>query len=192
MRIAVSGSHSTGKSTLVAAFLEKRQHYLHEPEAFEVLADEIALTPSEGPEPEGLAALLTYTVAVLSTHRPGASVIFERSPVDYLAYAAASRSMAATERTEFMRLHVPRVRDAVRRLDLIVLLPVSSEGPIASRPGEDESFRDRVDDRLRQALLDDDYALFEGPDAPKVLELSPFPGRQLAELMQRTEVGEGR
>ena len=190
MRVAVSGSHSSGKSTLVAAFVAKRPQYVYEPEAYEVLADDIALMSSEGPDPEGLTALLEYTASVLANHRRGASVIFERSPVDYLAYAAASRSMTPSERAEFMRAHVPTVRDSVRNLDMIVLLPVSSKGPIASRPGENESFRERVDEELRRALIDDDYDLFAGRDAPVVLELSPFPEQQLAELMRRTEFGD--
>lgn len=188
MRVAVSGSHGTGKSTLIGAFAAKRPQYAYEPEAYEVLADDIALIPSEGPDAEGLAALLEHTASVLANHRRAASVIFERSPVDYLAYAAATRSMTASERAEFMGAYVPTVRDSVRNLDLIVLLPVSSEGPIASPPGEGERFRKRVDDKLRRALIDDDYELFVGRDAPVVLELSPFPDQQLAELMRLTEV----
>ena len=173
---------------LIAAFVEKCPQYVYEPEAYEVLADDITLTSSEGPDSEGLAALLRYTISVIAHHRRGASVIFERSPVDYLAYAAATRSMAASERTEFLRLHVPAVRASVRNLDMIVLLPVSSKGHIVSRPGENERFRNRVDDELRRALIDDDYDLFEGRDAPLVLELSPSPDRQLAELMRRVEI----
>lgn len=49
MRVAVSGSHSTGKSTLIDAFLEKNPHYLDAPEAFETLADDIELASSENP-----------------------------------------------------------------------------------------------------------------------------------------------
>ena len=189
MRVAVSGSHSTGKSTLIAAFVAKRPQYVYEPEAYEVLADDIALMSSEGPSPEGLSALLEYTASVLARYRRGAAVIFERSSVDYLAYAAAARSTSAAERDEFMRAQVPTVRASVRNLDLIVLLPVSSKGPIGPRPDEDERFRERVDDKLRRALFDDDYDLFAGREAPDVLELSPFPDQQLAELMRRTEVG---
>ena len=188
MRVAVSGSHSTGKSTLIGAFAAKRPEYAYEPEAYEVLADDIALISSEGPDPEGLAALLEYTASVLTNHGRGASVIFERSPVDYLAYAAATRSMTTSERAEFMGAHVPTVRDSVRNLEMIVLLPVSSKGHIVSRPGEDERFRKRVDDELRRALIDDDYELFVGRDAPVVLELSPFPDQQLVELMRLTEI----
>jgi hypothetical protein len=188
MRVAVSGSHSTGKSTLIAAFVAKRPHYAYEPEAYEVLADDIPLTSAEGPELEGLTALLQYTVSVLANYGRGASVIFERSPVDYLAYAAAARSMAATERKNFIRGSLPMVRDSVRNLDMIVLLPVSNKEHIGSRPGEDEYFRKRVDDMLRRALIEDAYDLFEGCDVPLVVELSPSPDRQLTELMRRTEV----
>lgn len=185
MKIAVSGSHSTGKSTLVAAFAAQRPHFVCEPEAYEILADEITLMPSEGPDVESLAALIEYTASMIADHRADSSVIFERSPVDYLAYAAASRSITASEREDLFSAQIPAIRDAVRELDLVVLLPVSSQGPIASRPGDDEAFRERVDDELRRALLDDDYDLFGDPDAPLVVELSPDPDRQLAELLRR-------
>lgn len=185
MRIAVSGSHGTGKSTLIAAFLTQSPSYLHEPEAFEVLADEISLLPSEGPDLDGLTALLDYTLTALANHPRGACVIFERSPVDYLAYAAATEALTDSERTDFLDTHVSAVRAAVRALDLIVLLPVSSQGPIGARPGEDESFRERVDEELRRALLDDEYDLFDADGGPVVVELSPSPEHQLAELLRR-------
>lgn len=178
MRVAVSGSHSTGKSTLIATFVEKCPQYVYEPEAYELLADDIALTSSEGPDAEGLAALLEYTMSVIANYRYGASVILERSPVDYLAYAEATRSMPDTARADFLRTHLPMVRKSVRNLDLIVLLPVSSKGPMASRPGENEGFRNRVDDILRRALIDDDYDLFVDRDTPLVAELSPLPDRK--------------
>ena len=49
MRIAVSGSHSVGKSTLIAGFLSRHPEYAHEPEAFEVLADDVELARSPVP-----------------------------------------------------------------------------------------------------------------------------------------------
>lgn len=184
MRIAVSGSHSTGKSTLIEAFLAERPHYAHEPEAYELLADEISMTPAEGPDFEGLTALIELTVLVLANYQPGDAVIFERSPVDYLAYAAVTHGMTRAERQDLLDTHLPTVQDAVRQLDLIVLLPVSSRG-VAGREGEDEGFRQRVDEALRQALVDDDYDLFSDHGAAVVLELSPSPGEQLAELLRR-------
>jgi len=190
MRVAVSGSHSTGKSTLIAAFVERRSEYVYEPEAYETLADDIALTSSEGPTPEGLECLLQYTVSALASHGPGACAVFERSPVDYIAYAAASRATWSSQAvSEFLRAHVPVVRASVRNLDLIALLPVSDTGPITPRTDEDERFRKRVDERLRRALIDDDYHLFGDSDSPLVVELSPLPARQLTDLVRLTKVG---
>jgi hypothetical protein len=186
VRIAVSGSHSTGKSTLIAAFLAKCPGYLHEPEAFESLADDVELTSSEGPTAEGLQALLERTLSSLALHAPGTFVVFERSPVDYLAYATAGRSSWPTDSVaSFLAEFVPRVRAAVRSLDLIVFLPVSPTG-VPSRPGESAGFRRRVDAALQRALLDDDYDLFGDPESPRVIELSPSPDRQLAELIRLT------
>jgi hypothetical protein len=185
--VAVSGSHNTGKSTLIAAFVERRPEYIHEPEAYEVLADDVALTSSEGPTPEGLESLLQYTASAVAGHAPGACVIFERSPVDYLAYAAASRgAWSSRSATDFLRTYVPVVWASVRNLDLIALLPVSHGSPIPPRADEDERFRRRVDERLRRALIDDDYDLFGDADSPRVVELSPLPDRQLTELIRLT------
>src|SRR5688500_6223473 len=112
MRIAGSGSHSTGKSTLIAAFLDARPEYSYEPEAYEALADDITLTSSGGPDAEGLELLLEYSVSAVAAALPGARVVFERSPVDYLAYAAASRrSWPPGAAAEFIRAHAPVVRD---------------------------------------------------------------------------------
>ena len=188
MRLAVSGSHSTGKSGLVAAFVKRRPQYVYEPEAFETLADDIDLTSSEGPTPEGLQSLLEYTAATVALHAPGACVIHERSPVDYLAYAVASRgtwSRAAI--AGFLAANVPVVRAALRYLDMIVFLPVSPRGPIGPRAGEDLRFRRRVDERMRRALLDDEYDLFGDGTLPRVVELSALPERQLSEMIRLAE-----
>ena len=77
MRVAVSGSHSTGKSTLIAAFVDLRPQYLYEPEAYETLADDVALTAAEGPSPDGLQrarALADQSLRIamsLASRRPG-------------------------------------------------------------------------------------------------------------------------
>lgn len=190
MRLAISGSHGTGKSTLIAAFAKRCPRYACEPEAFETLGDEIDLSESGGPTAEGLHALLEYTARAVAAHGRDARVVHERSPVDYLAYAAASRrSWPKGEVGRFLAIHVPIVRACLRHLDRIAFLPVSPDGP--GRPGEDARFRRRVDEHLRRALIDDDYDLFAGRDSPRVVELSPLPERQLAELLRLTSSDRG-
>jgi hypothetical protein len=183
VRVAVSGSHGTGKSTLIAAFLARCPEYLHEPEAFETLGDDVDLD-GDTPTPEGLQLLLEHTGLVVARHPAGARVIHERSPADYLGYAAASgRSWTPEAVSRFLAEQVPAVRGALRHLDLIVLLPVTA----AARAGEGVRFRRRVDEHLRRALLDDEYDLFGGGAAPRVVELPASPERQLAQLLRLTD-----
>jgi AAA domain-containing protein len=186
MRLAVSGSHGTGKSTLIAAFLEKRPEYRHEPEAFETLGDDVELGDSGEPTVDGLRTLLEYTVSAVESRVSDACVVFERSPVDYLAYVAASReARRGSTAAEFLSAHVPIVKSSLRALELIAYLPVSRG--FEGRPGEDAGFRRRVDLCLRRALLEDEYDLLDDPGAPRVVELPPQPERQLAELIRLTE-----
>src|SRR5262245_11644280 len=166
MRLAVSGSHGTGKSTLIAAFLSKRPEYRHEPEAFETLGDDVELTESGEPTADGLRALLEYAVAAVESRASDACVVFERSPVDYLAYVAASREARRRgTAAEFLSAHAPIVKASLRALELIAYLPVSPDG-FELRPGEDAGFRRRVDRCLRRALLEDEYDLLADPEAP--------------------------
>ena len=182
MRVAVSGSHSVGKSTLVAGFLGRHPDYAHEPEAFEVLADDIELTRSGAPTPEGLLKLLSYTVAAVQSRAALAHVMFERSPVDYLAYAAASgQAWQPGEAREFLRAQKPIVRKSIRELDLIAYLPLPTDESVRRR-GEDKRIRRRVDAWLRRALLDDEYELFADGRPPRVVALPPNPEKQLGEL----------
>src|SRR5262249_26012746 len=148
MRFAVSGSHRTGKTTLIAAFLGRRPEYVHEPEAFETLADEIELLDGGVPTPEGLRALLDYTIAVLDSRASQADVVFERSPVDYLAYAAASRAAwPAASQGDFQKACVPLVRASLRRLELIAYVPLPPKGAVRLDADESPRFRKRVDER---------------------------------------------
>jgi hypothetical protein len=67
VRVAVSGSHSVGKSTLIAAFLSRHPEYAHEPEAPEFAARPRCPRPDRGterrrPKPRNREALLTVPV----------------------------------------------------------------------------------------------------------------------------------
>lgn len=188
-RVAISGSHSVGKSTLIAAFLSAHPNYLHEPEAFETLGDDIDLTDSGIPTSEGLRALLAYTVSAVESHGSYDSVIFERSPVDYLAYAAAAgRAWTAGEVEEFMVASVPIVRASIRHLDLIAYLPIPSD-PLIRRGGEHPKFRRGVDTWLKRMLLDDERELFDGDPRPFVVELPATLDDQLRRLDELTSCG---
>jgi len=182
MRVAIAGSHSVGKTALISGFLSFHPEYVHEPEAFETLGDDVELTESGAPTADGLVLLLNYTLASVEGRAGQDRVIFERSPVDYLAYAAASvGAWHSDEIRGFLRAQRPRVRESLRHLDLIAYLPIPTTG-IVRRRGESKAFRRRVDACLRRALLEDRYRVFVDGRRPGIVALPPGPGEQLREL----------
>lgn len=182
MRVAVSGTHGVGKSTLIAAFLGRHPGYAHEPEAFEVLGDDVELTESGAPSPDGLRMLLEYTLSALQARATEPDFVSERCPIDYLAYAAASGSAwQPGERQDFLATHSPSVRSSLRGLDLVAYLPFSARAP-ARRRGEDGRLRRRVDLWLRRILLDDALELFADGRPPRVAELPAALDAQLRSL----------
>jgi hypothetical protein len=186
MRVAVSGSHGTGKTTLIGRFLQRCPDFAHEPEAYETIGDDVDLTDAGVPTPDGLRSLLEYTIAALEGRAAGTRVVFERSPADYLAYAAASRgAWRSHEIQEFIATWAPLVRASMRQLDLVAYLPLSAAGA-GPRRGENEGFRRRVDVSLRRILLDDEYGIFAEGRTARVIALPSAPDAQLAALVHHT------
>ena len=184
MKVAISGAHGVGKSTLIASFLDKRPEFTLESEPFEALADDIEMDVEQGPDLDDLAVLLAHSLATLNATAEGTPTIYERCPVDYLAYAAATRTAPKPLRRNFIETHLSRVRDAVHRLDVLVLVPLSPL--IAPREHESVRLRRSVDRAFHAILVDDEHDLFGGAATPEVLSLGPDPSRWLDVLMRVT------
>lgn len=169
MRVAISGTHCSGKSTLVDAFLLSHGDYVHEPEAYEALQGVYGEAFAAEPSADDFYRQLEYNVARLHRYRVGDRVIFERSPVDYLAYLLALRDLDRdTADAQLAERSIGVVRGAVALLDLIVFLPASGWGG-GVPDSEDPELRRIVDDRLDGILIDDDFDMFTA-SCPSVLE----------------------
>ena len=132
MRIAVAGTHCSGKSTLIADFLAAHPEFLHEPEPFEWLGD------------SDFHHQLEVSVERLAQYAPGTRVIAERSPLDFVAYLAAQGERV----DEAMEL----ATEGMAHVDLLVVLPL--DGSIDCPEDEDLELREAMNDELL-ALVDD-------------------------------------
>jgi len=119
MRIAVSGTHGVGKSTLIDEFLQKHPEFVHEPEPYTVLVEDWGEEFSAEPCVEDFLRQLEFNIERLNQHAANENVIYERSPVDFLAYIHVLDPQAAETLLE-------SVSDAMQHLDLIVYLPLES------------------------------------------------------------------
>ena len=67
MRIAVSGTHCMGKSTLIEDFIQKHPHYTHIIEPYHQLEDEASMELAVEPSFESLLEQLEYIPKQIQT-----------------------------------------------------------------------------------------------------------------------------
>ncbi len=169
MRVAISGTHCSGKSTLIDAFLAAHAEYVHEPEPYEALTDLYGEAFGAEPSADDFFRQLEYQIERLHKYRFGDRVIFERSPADFVAYLLALEGLGRdTADIAVTKQSITAARNAVAMLDLIVYVRAAD---VPAPESEDPHLRRAVDARLEQILLDDVIGLFTN-DRPLVLELA--------------------
>src|SRR6185295_5642212 len=118
MRVAVSGTHGAGKSTLIDEFLRRHPEFIHEPEPYAVLVEDLGEEFSAEPCVEDFVRQLKFNIVRLQQHSAEENVIYERCPLDFFAYIYALNQQTAAQLKE-------PVCEAMQHLDLIVYLPFS-------------------------------------------------------------------
>ena len=150
MRIAVSGTHRTGKSTLVEELSGELPEYSTVEEPYYLLAEE-GYELAEMPSIEDFELQLERSIACLDESGP--NVIFDRCPADFLGYLLTHSEAEAFDLEEWL----PRVQAAMKTLDLVVFLPVEERDRIPVPSSEDAELRMRVDEKLKEILLDNPF-----------------------------------
>lgn len=179
MRVAVSGTHCSGKSTLIDAFLSAHSEYSYEPEPYEALNDLYGENFGAEPSAEGFFRQLEYNIERLHQYRPGDRVIFERSPADFVAYLLALDDLDRdTADVGLTKQSITAAGNAVALLDLIVYVPAAD---VPAPESEDPKLRRAVDVLLEQILLGDNLGLFTNARA-SILELAGTTAQRLRGL----------
>jgi len=161
MRVAVSGTHCSGKSTLIDEFLLSHPEFVHEPEPYTTLVEDYGEVFAAEPSADDFYRQLEFNVSRLRNYQPGQSVIFERCPVDFLAYLLALKNLRRSNSdTELIEKSLAKVIGTISFLDLIVFLPLNDEDPIETVDEEDPELRCEVDCRLEAVYNDGDLNLF--------------------------------
>ena len=149
MRIAVSGTHGVGKSTLIDEFLREHPEFGHEPEPYTVLVEDLGEEFGEEPCVEDLQRQLEFNIERLDQHAAGTNVIYERCPLDFLAYIdALDQRTAATL--------VGPVAKALNNLELIVYLPLENATHLID---EYPKLQKAVDRRLSAIFREDEFGI---------------------------------
>lgn len=152
MRIVVSGTHASGKSTLVADFAARHPDFAVLPDPFE-LVDEAW----DAPSPAMFAAQLGISATRLHPDETVGPFIAERGPLDFLAYLLAWKDLAGDGGSrELISRCVEITRDALEHVDLLVVLPLAPVDEIFVPADENLALRDAMNDVLLDLVSDDD------------------------------------
>jgi hypothetical protein len=148
MRIGISGTHGTGKTTLAEAMSKRLPGHVIADEPYYLLEEEghdFAFPPS----PDDYRALLARSLRALREPASAApSVVFDRTPLDYLGYLAAFGADPERE------ADTPALKTALASLDLLVITVITEETEQILPAPDLPELRARMND----ALLDLVYA----------------------------------
>jgi hypothetical protein len=160
VRIAISGSHVVGKSTLAEELRERLPGHLVVEEPYRLLEDEGYEFPDE-PDIADYVVQLRCSLRLL--YSQGSNVVFDRCPLDFLGYILALPSGRAFDLDPWL----PVVEARLAMLDLLVFIPVPS-GTDSIPPPPDNDFRLVVDGVLRELVIADELGVCGNLDVVEV------------------------
>jgi hypothetical protein len=185
MRIAVTGTHGSGKSTLIDDFLDGHRSYEHQQEPYWELAQQ-GVVFSDGPVVADLAEQLEQSSSMLLASASVRDVIFDRCPIDFIAYLDVMSAKEGYEWTPSGK-QLSRLEKAVATLDLLVFLPLADPDEILTKI-EYPGLRRAVDGRLKRLLQDDELGLIAG--GPRLVEIIGSRADRVAALSRYASVSD--
>jgi hypothetical protein len=151
MRIVVSGTHASGKSTLVTDFAGRHPEFVVLPDPFELL-DETWDIPSA----TMFAAQLRISAARLHPDKTR-HLVAERGPIDFLAYLLAVEDLTGSDGSrELIERATEITREAMQHVDLLIVLPLAPDDEIFAPADENLPLREAMNDVLLDLIADED------------------------------------
>ena len=174
MRIAVTGTHGTGKTTFIDDFTAAYRSYESVAEPYWLLEQQ-GVPFSDGATIPDLEKQLSESSKLILGH-DGRDVIFDRCPLDLLAYLEV---VSATEGFEWLPggRELANIGKALATLDAVLFIPLASPDEILVNI-ELPRLRSRVDRRLKTMLREDDLGLLH--EGPPVMEIAVTRAQRVA------------
>ncbi len=179
MRIAFTGAHRTGKSTLIEDLSEHLEQYRVTDEPY-LLLEEDGYEFVHPPSLEDYLEQLRRSLELLQeedTH-----VLLDRSPVDFLGYLMTHEDADAFD----LEAWLPRIRLAVQALDFLVLVPIEGDDRIQLPRDEEPVLRAEVHQKLEWILLEDPFEL-----GLAVLTVEGSRRARVSQVLRRIQEGSG-
>lgn len=145
MRIAFTGSHRVGKTTLAEEIANDLLNYEFRSEPYIQLEEEGYLF-SEIPTLEDYIEQFNFSVAQIENSEN--DVIFDRCPLDILAY------IYAINKGENIQVLYEEMTTAMSKIDVLVLVPIETPDLIICQESDLPNLRHEVNDILQSWIGD--------------------------------------
>lgn len=141
MKIAFTGTHNVGKTSLAKRLHVSLPEYIFVPEPYTELEEKGHLF-SETPNLEDISLQLEHALEQIEIDEP--DVLFDRCPLDLLAY------IHAISGAEVSRKYYLQAKEAMNEIDLLVFVPIETPDPIGCPDSEFPKLRENVNALLKE------------------------------------------
>ncbi|AWK06838.1 hypothetical protein HYN56_22455 [Flavobacterium crocinum] len=152
MRIAILGAHLVGKTTLAEKLQESFSNYELYPEPYFEM-QEMGFAFSETPTADDYMSQLDYSLKQIL--RSDKNAIFDRCPLDLLAYA-----LAVDDSVNFQSVF-NKIQDAINKIDVFVFVPIEDRDRISCSDSNLPELRYYVNDIIIELINDFDLKVIE-------------------------------
>jgi len=171
MRIAISGTHFSGKTTLVEVLSEAFPQHIVVEEPYYQLAEE-GHEFAELPSIEDFELMLERSIENLD--ESSKNTIFDRCPADILGYLLSHTDVEVFNLKEWL----PRVQSAISKLDLVTFLPIEKPDRIVLPLSQDVDYRKRVDVMLQEIIIENKFDF-----TVDVVEVTGSPEKRVEQIL---------
>ena len=150
MRLAISGTTHSGKSTLLKSFLHTWKNYESPVNSYRDILKEKGLDHSKATTPETQTVILDHLIDTVQGKGLDDKIVYDRCPLDALVYTlwAHEKGIEGFDK-DFVTDQIAMTRESMRSLDIIFLTRFDdSQAIVAKEDGSretDEEFIKEVD-----------------------------------------------
>ena len=122
MRIAFSGTGNSGKTTMVESFLHTWSNYITPDKTYREVLQENNLLHSSKTTTDTQSKILSFMVDQVQSYDKDAKVVFDRCPLDNIAYSLWAHEKNTKEFTkQFLGKQIDLMKESLRSLDIVFL-----------------------------------------------------------------------
>jgi len=185
MKIAISGTHCTGKSTFIRDFIKNWPNYETPKESYRNLIKKKKLPHSKQGTEKGQRLILDALCEQLQKYSKTDNVIFDRCVLDNLAYSSWL-NLNGKVSDKFLDETRIIVREALKMLDIVFFIPLTPIAPVSFEKDElreeDLIYREEIDNIFKifvHSYNQKDGRVFDASDAPPIIEIFGNPQERI-------------